>query len=56
MARICSKHDLFPDGTKFVGVGVVPDVLAVPKVSDFVENKDAVLEVALKELAKVMKK
>ncbi len=56
MARICSKHDLFPDGTKFVGVGVVPDVLATPKVSDFVENKDAVLDVALKELAKQIKK
>ena len=52
LARICSKHDTFPDGTKFVGVGVIPDILAKPKISDFVENKDSVLEIALQELKK----
>jgi carboxyl-terminal processing protease len=51
-ARICTKRDAFADGTEFVGVGVVPDILASPKISDFVEGKDAVLEVALKELKK----
>ena len=55
-ARICSKYDTFPDGTQFVGVGVLPDILAKPKVSDFTENKDSVLEVALQELAKQMKR
>lgn len=55
-ARVCSKYDTFADGTAFVGIGVVPDILAAPKVSDYVENKDAVLEVALQELAKQMKK
>ena len=52
IARICSKHDTFPDGTAFVGVGVKPDILAAPKVSDFVEGKDAVLETALQQLRK----
>lgn len=54
-ARICSKYDTFADGTQFVGVGVIPDILAKPKVSDFVEGKDSVLEVALKELAEKLK-
>lgn len=55
-ARICSKRDTFADGTEFVGVGVIPDILALPRVSDFTENKDAVLEKALLELAKSLKK
>lgn len=25
-ANICSKHDVMPDGTEFVGIGIVPDV------------------------------
>lgn len=51
-ARICSKYDTFADGTAFVGVGVIPDILAKPKVSDFVEGKDSVLEIALQHLKK----
>lgn len=51
-ARICSKHDTFADGTAFVGVGVIPDILAKPKISDFIEGKDSVLEIALGELKK----
>jgi carboxyl-terminal processing protease len=51
-ARICTKRDAFADGTEFVGVGVVPDVPASPKITDFIEGKDAVLEVALMELKK----
>lgn len=51
-ARICTKRDSFADGTEFVGVGVIPDILAYPKVTDFSEGKDSVLEVALRELKK----
>ncbi|MFV0387165.1 MAG: S41 family peptidase [Pyrinomonadaceae bacterium] len=51
-ARVCAKHDTLSDGTEFVGVGIIPDVLAKPKVSDFTEGTDAVLEIALQELAK----
>lgn len=51
-ARICSKHDTFADGTEFVGIGVIPDIFASPKISDFVDGKDSVLETALLELKK----
>ena len=49
-ARICSKHDTFADGSEFVGIGVLPDILVKPKVTDFTEGRDAILEKALKEL------
>ena len=51
-ARICTKHDAFADGTEFVGVGVIPDILAAPKVSDFIDGKDSVLQTALQTLKK----
>ena len=51
-ARICSKHDTFPDGTSFVGVGIFPDITVAPKVSDVINGKDTVLEAALQELRK----
>ncbi|MCC7308344.1 MAG: hypothetical protein IT173_12320 [Acidobacteria bacterium] len=37
-ARICSKHDTFADGTEFIGVGVIPDILVRPKVTDFTKE------------------
>lgn len=52
-ARICSKRDTYPDGKKFAGIGVQPNILVSPKISDFIENKDAVLERALRELKKM---
>lgn len=55
-ARICSKYDTFPDGTVFVGVGVTPDILAKPKISDFLNNQDSILEVALQELKRILEK
>lgn len=51
-ARICSKHDTFADGTEFIGVGVMPDLLVSPKVTDFTKGKDTVLETALEQLKK----
>ncbi len=27
IANICSKHDLAPDGTEFVGIGLIPDII-----------------------------
>lgn len=53
MARICSKHDTFADGTEFVGVGVIPNILVSPKVTDFTKGKDAVLERAVEEIRKM---
>lgn len=51
-ARICSKHDTFADGTEFIGVGVIPDIAVSPKVTDFTQGKDAVLERAIEEIKK----
>jgi C-terminal processing protease CtpA/Prc len=47
-ARVCTKWDRFPDGTEFVGVGVVPDVKAARTKGDVASGRDAVLETAIK--------
>jgi len=47
-ARICVKKDTYPDGREFVGFGIQPDIKVVPAVKDYLENKDVVLEAALK--------
>ncbi|HLK62398.1 MAG TPA: S41 family peptidase [Bryobacteraceae bacterium] len=49
-ARVCTKWDRFPDGTEFVGVGVLPDVKAARTPQDVVTGRDVVLEKAI-ELA-----
>ncbi|MBI4903424.1 MAG: hypothetical protein HY820_07310 [Acidobacteria bacterium] len=49
-ARICTKQDLAPDGTKWIGVGIKPDVEVKPRWDDFVQGRDTVLEAALKLL------
>lgn len=49
-ARICTKHDSLGDGTEFVGVGVQPDVVVRPTVSDVRAGHDAVLAAALRSL------
>lgn len=46
-ARVCTKEDRFPDGTLFVGVGVVPDVKAARTRQDVAAGRDAVLETAI---------
>lgn len=51
-ARICIKRDTYPDGTAFVGVGVLPDVEAHPTVTSVRAGTDPVLERALAELGK----
>jgi C-terminal processing protease CtpA/Prc len=47
-ARICVKKDMYPDGREFVGYGIQPDIKIAPTVNDYLENKDVVLEAALK--------
>jgi C-terminal processing protease CtpA/Prc len=49
-ARVCTKWDRFPDGTEFVGTGVVPNVKAAMTKRDVASGRDAVLETAI-ELA-----
>jgi len=55
-ARICVKKDMYPDGREFVGYGIQPDIKVVPTVKDYLENKDVVLEAALKYLNERKKK
>ena len=43
-ARICTKRDVYPDGREFVGVGIIPDVVVDPFLT---EGEDPVLERAL---------
>ena len=50
--RICTKKDTYPDGREFVGYGVKPDVLIQKTYKDYMENKDPVLESAIKYLNK----
>ena len=45
-ARVCTKHDRFPDGREFVGVGVTPDVKVSPTRDAIVHGTDPVLEKA----------
>lgn len=46
--RVCTKWDRFPDGTEFVGVGVLPDVPANRTRKDVATGRDAVLEEAIR--------
>lgn len=51
-ARVCTKHDTYPDGREFVGVGIQPQVMVRPTVGDVRAEKDTVLEAALAYLRK----
>ncbi len=44
---ITSKRDTMPDGTEFVGIGVLPDIEVNQTVADFRAGRDLVLERAL---------
>jgi carboxyl-terminal processing protease len=46
-ARVCTKHDTYPDGKEFVGVGVQPQLLVRPSLADLRAGKDTVLEAAM---------
>lgn len=49
-ARICVKRDSYPDGSDFVGVGVLPDIVANRTIADVRDGKDSVLEQAVAAL------
>lgn len=51
-ARVCTKHDAYPDGREFVGVGIQPQVVVRPTVTDLRAGRDTVLETALAFLRK----
>ena len=45
-SQVCTKKDVFYDGTEFVGYGVQPDITVTYKAVDFLTDKDTVLEAA----------
>lgn len=51
-ARVCTKQDLLPDGTKFVGVGIKPDIVVPWTVADVRAGRDPQLERAVMEVLK----
>jgi carboxyl-terminal processing protease len=49
-ARICTKHDMYPDGREFIGIGVIPDIEVAPTRQDIAAGRDVVLDKALEVL------
>lgn len=49
-ARVCTKKDTYPDGREFVGYGIKPDIEVKATLTDYMENKDPVLEMAIEYL------
>ncbi len=50
MARVCTKRDMYPDGTEWNAKGIQPQVLVRPTVADWKAGRDTVLEAALAHL------
>ncbi len=50
-AGICSKADLAPDGTVFVGIGILPDIEVRENAVDYLNGKDPVMEKAVECLS-----
>ena len=50
--RVCTKKDTYPDGREFVGYGIKPDIEIKMTLTDYIENKDPVLEKAIEYLNK----
>lgn len=43
---VASKREMFPDGSRFEGIGIQPDVETAPSIQEIREQRDAVLEMA----------
>jgi len=55
-ARICTKRDTYPDGSDFVGIGVIPDVEVHPTQKDIANGKDRILEEGVAIISKKVEK
>lgn len=53
--QVCTKRDVFYDGTEFVGYGVQPDISVEYTADDYLADKDTVLQAAMAYLLKKMK-
>lgn len=47
MARICIQEDTFPDGRKFVGYGIEPNIYVHPTLNDIIKVTDTTLDKAV---------
>jgi C-terminal processing protease CtpA/Prc len=47
-ARICTKRDMLGDETEFVGVGIQPDKIVNPSISDVRKGVDTELQTAIR--------
>ena len=47
---ICTKKDTYPDGRKFVGIGILPDIEAEPAIEDIMKERDVILNRAIEYL------
>lgn len=45
--QICTKKDTYPDGRKFVGVGIIPNIEIEPTVEDVLKGNDVILKKAM---------
>ena len=55
MANICSKHDTAPDGTEFVGIGHIPDIIVEETwQSTFGDSIDAATAKAIEYLTQLL--
>jgi C-terminal processing protease CtpA/Prc len=53
MARVCTKRDMYPDGTEWNAKGIQPAILVKPTLADSQSGRDTVLEAALVHLGAV---
>lgn len=53
--RICTQHLTYPDGRKYVGCGVKPDIEIKETVEDIVNNRDVEVLEAVKYLQTKLK-
>lgn len=49
-ARVCTKDDTYPDGRKFIGVGVLPDIEVIPTLEERKAGRDIPMERAMEYL------
>jgi len=49
-ARVSAKRDTLPDGTDFVGTGVIPDIAVSPDLDDVLNNRDPALDRAIENV------
>ena len=54
--QVVTSRGMFPDGTEFTGVGVLPNIEVFTTVKDVREGRDTVLERAMEYLGELLKK